>query len=170
MILRCKRIVLAAGAIERPIVFANNDRPGVMQASAARAYAKRFGVAAGGRVLVFGAHDEAYGAALDLMAAGVELRGLVDPRAERSPMADKLEVAGAEVLQGQAVVKAEGGQILTGGQARPEIGPNFVEPTIVEIGEMIMCFGIFILSYTIFTKLFPVISIAEVKELALARH
>ena len=87
-----------------------------MQASAARAYAKRFGVAAGGRVLVFGAHDEAYGAALDLMAAGVELRGLVDPRAERSPMADKLEAAGAEVLQGQAVVKAEGGQTLRGAQ------------------------------------------------------
>ena len=48
-----KRAVLAAGAIERPIVFSGNDRPGVMLAGAVRTYINRFGVAPGRRAAIF---------------------------------------------------------------------------------------------------------------------
>ncbi len=81
-----RRCVLAAGALERQIAFANNDRPGIMTASAVRSYLHRFGVAAGTRVAVFGNNDDAHRTARDLDAAGVEVVGLVDTR-EDAPRA-----------------------------------------------------------------------------------
>ena len=61
---RAKQVVLAAGAIERPLVFPGNDRPGVMLADAARTYLNRYGVRCGSRAVVVTSHDAAYGAAL----------------------------------------------------------------------------------------------------------
>ncbi len=78
---RAKEIVLATGAIERPLVFPGNDRPGVMMADAARTYLNRYGVLPGRRALVFTAHDGAYRAALELQAAGVQIAGIADLRA-----------------------------------------------------------------------------------------
>ena len=75
-----KRAVLAAGAIERPIVFGDNDRPGVMLAGAVRTYVNRFGVAPGTRAVVFADNDDAFRTALDLADAGVEVAALVDAR------------------------------------------------------------------------------------------
>ena len=78
-----KRVVLAAGAIERPIVFGGNDRPGVMMASAVRTYLNRFGVTPGQRVAVlFTTTDDGWNTAFDLAAAGVEVEAIVDPRAD----------------------------------------------------------------------------------------
>jgi sarcosine oxidase, subunit alpha len=73
-------VVLATGAIERPLVFPENDRPGVMLADAARTYATRYGVLPGKRAVIFTAHDDAYGAALDLAAAGVAIACIADLR------------------------------------------------------------------------------------------
>jgi sarcosine oxidase, subunit alpha len=73
-------VVLATGAIERPLVFPENDRPGVMLADAARTYATRYGVLPGRRAVIFTAHDDAYGAALDLAAAGVAIACIADLR------------------------------------------------------------------------------------------
>ena len=78
---RAREVVFATGAIERPLVFPGNDRPGIMLAGAARAYLHRFGVKAGTRAVVFAGHDSAYRAALDLMAAGIEIAAIVDLRA-----------------------------------------------------------------------------------------
>ncbi|GAA4225890.1 sarcosine oxidase subunit alpha [Streptosporangium album] len=78
--IRARRVVLATGAHERPIAFAGNDRPGVMLASAARAYVNRYGVLPGRRAVVFTAGDSAYDAAHDLAAAGVEITAVVDAR------------------------------------------------------------------------------------------
>jgi methylglutamate dehydrogenase subunit C len=69
--LRARTIVFATGATERPIVFANNDRPGVMLASAARCYLNRFAVSPGRRALVTTNNDSAYAAAFDLAGRGV---------------------------------------------------------------------------------------------------
>ena len=80
---RAKRVVLATGAIERHMVFADNDRPGIMLASAARTYLNHYGVAVGRNVGVFTANDSAYAAALDLKKAGVDDRG--DRRSARQP-------------------------------------------------------------------------------------
>jgi len=81
---RAKEVVLAAGAIERPLVFPGNDRPGIMLAAAARTYLNRYGVVAGTRAVVITACDEAYRAALDLHEAGVFIATIVDlrPRAD----------------------------------------------------------------------------------------
>ncbi|CAA9424914.1 MAG: Sarcosine oxidase alpha subunit [uncultured Rubellimicrobium sp.] len=75
-----KRAILAAGALERPIAFADNDRPGVMMAGAVRAYLNRWGVAAGKRVALFVNNDDGMRTARDLMARGVEVVAVVDPR------------------------------------------------------------------------------------------
>ena len=78
---RARAIVLATGALERPIVFQDNDRPGIMLASAARAYLRRFALVPE-RGLVFTANDDGYRTALDWHAAGVSVTGIVDPRME----------------------------------------------------------------------------------------
>ncbi|MBD3662515.1 sarcosine oxidase subunit alpha family protein [Sulfitobacter sp. TSTF-M16] len=78
--IHAKASVLAAGALERPVAFQNNDRPGVMMASAVRAYLNRWGVSPGQRVTVFGNNDDAHRTARDLHAAGVHVAALIDSR------------------------------------------------------------------------------------------
>jgi sarcosine oxidase subunit alpha len=78
---RAREVVLATGAIERPLVFPGNDRPGVMLASAARTYLHRFGVRVGSQIAVLAGCDEAYAAALDLHAAGARIAIVADVRA-----------------------------------------------------------------------------------------
>ena len=80
---RARRVVLATGAHERPLAFAGNDRPGVMLASAARAYLERFGVLVGDRVVVFSANHAGHDAAEALAAAGAVVV-VVDPRPRRA--------------------------------------------------------------------------------------
>ncbi|GFE52029.1 sarcosine oxidase subunit alpha [Roseobacter cerasinus] len=75
-----KHAILAAGAIERPVAFENNDRPGIMTAGAVRAYLNRWGASPGRRVAVFGNCDDAHRTARDLEAAGVEVAALIDSR------------------------------------------------------------------------------------------
>ena len=107
--IRAKRVVLASGAIERHMVFADNDRPGVMLASAARAYLNHYGVAIGRQVGVYTANDSAYYAAIDLKKAGVSIAGIVDLRDNPSgPAVDEARALGIEINHGRAVVKAGG--------------------------------------------------------------
>jgi len=77
---RAREVVLATGALERPIVFANNDRPGVMLTSAAQTFANRYGVRAGRQAVVFTNNDSAYPAAFDLADAGIQIQAIVDIR------------------------------------------------------------------------------------------
>jgi sarcosine oxidase subunit alpha len=78
---RAKEVVIAAGAIERPLVFPGNDRPGIMLADAARTYAVRYAARPGTRAVVVTTHDGAYRAALDLTARGVKIAAIADARA-----------------------------------------------------------------------------------------
>jgi sarcosine oxidase subunit alpha len=100
--------VLATGAVERPIVFAGNDRPGVMLASAVRTYLHRFGVAPGRKVALFGANDDIWHTAAALDAAGVEIAGIVDARPDVAADVAALG-AGKPVYTGAHVVAAHGG-------------------------------------------------------------
>ena len=77
---RAKEVVLATGAIERPLVFPGNDRPGVMLASAGRTFLNRYGVKVGSRVVVVAGCDAAYLAAFELRAAGVKIERIADVR------------------------------------------------------------------------------------------
>lgn len=80
-----KRSVLAAGAVERPIVFAGNDRPGIMLASAVRTYLNRFAVMPGCRVAVFTSTDDGWRTAFDLSGAGVRVEAIIDARRDVDP-------------------------------------------------------------------------------------
>ncbi|MGH8204353.1 MAG: sarcosine oxidase subunit alpha, partial [Steroidobacteraceae bacterium] len=77
---RAREVVLATGAIEQPLVFPGNDRPGIMLAGAARTFLKRYGVRAGTRAVVVTAADGACRAAADLEAAGTEIAAIADLR------------------------------------------------------------------------------------------
>jgi len=78
---RARRVVLATGAHERPLIFANNDRPGIMLAAAARTYVNRYGVAPGKRAVIFTNNDSTDVVAADLMRAGIVVEAIIDVRA-----------------------------------------------------------------------------------------
>jgi sarcosine oxidase subunit alpha len=99
---RAKQVVIAAGAIERPLVFPDNDRPGIMLADAGRSYLQQFGVAAGRKIVVLSAHDSGYRVARELRAAGIEIAAIADIR-ERSPLMTEAEKDGFRVLPGVIV-------------------------------------------------------------------
>ncbi len=106
---RAKRVVLATGSIERHMVFANNDRPGIMLASAARTYLNHFGVAVGRKVGVYTASDSAYEAAFDLKRAGVTIAAIVDNREKPGDaVLTEARRLGIEVLTGHSVVDTKG--------------------------------------------------------------
>ena len=75
-----QEIVLATGAIEQPLVFPNNDRPGIMLASAVQQYCSRYALAAGKRIVIATNNDSAYGIAGALMNAGVNVVAMIDSR------------------------------------------------------------------------------------------
>jgi len=106
---RAKEVVLATGAIERPLVFPGNDRPGIMLAGAVRTYANRYGVTPGARAVVVTACDEAYRAALDLHRAGVFIALIADIRAHvDGPLVEAARHAGLAVQTRTTVVGTTG--------------------------------------------------------------
>ncbi len=99
-----KHSVLCAGAIERPILFGDNDRPGVMLAGAVRTYVNRFGAAPGRHAVVFADNDDAFRTAADLADAGVAVQALVDSRREPSKSAQAIaEAANARYVVGGVI-------------------------------------------------------------------
>jgi sarcosine oxidase subunit alpha len=103
--IRARSVIAACGAFERPLVFPDNDRPGVMLAGAALKYALAYGVACGRRVVVAAASDAAYSLAAELRAAGIDLAAIIDRRAEAAPRA---EARGVRVLAGTAITAVLG--------------------------------------------------------------
>jgi sarcosine oxidase, subunit alpha len=123
---RARAVVLAAGAHERPLVFAGNDRPGIMLAESLRAYVNRYGVAPGRRAVIVTTGASAYTAAADLKAAGLEVTLLdVRPEGECAVEAAALRAAGCEALTGHTVLSARGGKRVTGLVVAPtDAGPS----------------------------------------------
>ncbi len=101
-----RRTILCAGALERPVAFRNNDRPGVMTAGAVRAYLNRWGVATGKSVAVFGNTDDAHRTARDLADAGVHVAALIDTREGVTGP------AGIPTFSGSVVCNTGGGKAL----------------------------------------------------------
>ena len=77
---RAREVVLAAGAMERPLTFPENDRPGIMLADAAHTYVTRYGVKPGNRAVIVAANDSGYRTAIALAEAGVEIAAIADVR------------------------------------------------------------------------------------------
>ena len=106
-VIRAKRVILATGAPERLIAFPGNDVPGVMLASAALSYLRRYGVAIGERPALFANNDEAYESLFALVAAGVRPVGVIDPRTDSLAM-DRARTLGIDVNSGAVVVGVAG--------------------------------------------------------------
>ncbi len=120
---RAQKIILATGATERPIVFANNDRPGIMLANAARRYANQYGVLPGSRAVVFTNNDSAYDAAIDLAEAGTHVAAIIDARDEPSEaLVATVDSFGIPVVPGQVVTYARGKHAISGVELLPHDG------------------------------------------------
>nr|WP_298681749.1 2Fe-2S iron-sulfur cluster-binding protein [uncultured Dongia sp.] len=106
--LRVKSIVVATGSIEQPAVFRNNDLPGVMMASAAQRLIHLYGVRPGRTAVILAANDDAYGAALDLMEAGVAVNAIADlrPTLSNSPLVAAVKARGVAIHLGHGISEA----------------------------------------------------------------
>ena len=125
--IRAKQIILATGTFERPMLFPDNDRPGVVLAGAVERYATHFGVACGKRVVISAACDSAYGVARSLVAAGIGVAAIIDRRSAaeigkefQTPQGFPVHhssviigVAGTRSVQGVQVVGTGGGKLQT---------------------------------------------------------
>jgi len=121
-----KQTLLATGAIEQPLVFAQNDLPGILLAGAVRQYANRYGVSAGRQIVLATNNDSAYLAALDLVAARAPVKLVLDCRGEPpADLAKWLRAQGVEVRAGASVVKA--------------LGRRRLERIVLNTGETVDC-------------------------------
>lgn len=112
---RASQAVFATGAVERPMAFADNDRPGTMLAGAVRTYVNRFAVRPGSIAVVFGNNDDAYRTALDCADAGIAVAAVVDPRTDPDgDLPAQVMAKGIPVMDGSAVVAALGGNRVVG--------------------------------------------------------
>ena len=113
--IRARRVILAQGGFERPLAFCNNDRPGVMLASAVSTYINRYAVLPGRRAVVFTNNDSAYRTALDLAGAGAAVEAVVDSRpGGGGELADRAQSLGIPVLRGRVVCDVTGRKRVSG--------------------------------------------------------
>ncbi len=93
-----KQSLLCAGAIERPIAFECNDRPGIMLAGALRSYANRWAALPARRIAIFTNNDDGHRTAIDLLAKGVEVTAIIDTRSDAPRIADCDLIAGGQII------------------------------------------------------------------------
>ncbi|TBU71340.1 sarcosine oxidase subunit alpha [Phytopseudomonas daroniae] len=106
---RAKRVVLAVGAHERPLVYGNNDVPGNMLAGAVSTYVRRYGVAPGKKLVLATTNDYAYKTALDWLDAGLKVVAIADARSNpRGSWAEEARSRGVRVLTGSSVLDVKG--------------------------------------------------------------
>ncbi len=106
--IRSKKVILAQGAFERPLVFADNDRPGIMMASAGQKYLSRYGVLPGKSVVLFTNNDHAYLTAFEFVEKGakvtvVDTRDLLNAR-----ISEKCKLLNIKVFKSYSVIKTYG--------------------------------------------------------------
>ncbi|MFG1931949.1 2Fe-2S iron-sulfur cluster-binding protein [Mycobacterium sp. NPDC048908] len=132
--IRAKHVLIATGAHERPIVFADNDLPGIMLAHSARTFLHRYGVLVGHTTVVFTTNDSAYAAAFDLVDAGVQIQTMVDARGEvPDVLRSECDRRGIPVRAGAVVTGTRGDERITDALVADFDGSNVV------VGEDIPC-------------------------------
>ncbi len=131
---RARQVILAQGALEKPLVFDGNDRPGVMLAGSAQTYLNRYGVRVGNNAVVVTSHDSAWYAAFDLASAGTKIEAIVDTRP--TPNADLVKEAAARGITVFAGYTATG----TSGRLRiKSVRINKVENGTVMAAQTLAC-------------------------------
>ena len=107
--LRAKQVVMATGAFERPLVFHNNDKPGVMIASAVSAYINRYSVRPGKKFVFFTNNDSAYRAVLDCADAGLDVEAVVDSRNNsQGDLANQARAKGIRIFYQHVITDVKG--------------------------------------------------------------
>lgn len=111
---RAGQVILATGAHERPPVFANNDRPGIMLAGAVQAYVHRWAVMPGRSLVLFTNNDRAYECALACHGAGATVVAVIDSRkTPAGPAVEAVRERDIEILAGHAVFDTHGRKALS---------------------------------------------------------
>ncbi|MDA7758811.1 sarcosine oxidase subunit alpha family protein [Amylibacter sp.] len=103
-----KRAMICGGATERSIAFPNNDRPGIMLAGSVRAYATRYGVAAGANIAIFTNNDSGWQTAVELVSKGINVTAVIDPR----DTAPRAHIPGVAMIMGASVCDTKGRKAL----------------------------------------------------------
>ncbi|WP_163650055.1 sarcosine oxidase subunit alpha [Modicisalibacter sp. 'Wilcox'] len=112
---RAAQVVLATGAHERPLVYANNDVPGNLLAGAVSTYIRRYGVAPGQKLVLSTSNDHGYRAALDWHEAGREVVAIADARDNPDgEWVEQARAAGIRIITGSAVIEAKGDKRVSG--------------------------------------------------------
>ncbi|MGE8295864.1 MAG: sarcosine oxidase subunit alpha [Pseudomonas sp.] len=134
---RAGRVVLASGAHERPLVYANNDVPGNMLAGAVSTYVRRYGVAPGKQLVLSTNNDYAYRVVLDWLDAGLQVAAVADARSNpRGTWVEQARARGVRILTGSAVIEARGSKRVTGARI---CAIDVQAHRVTSSGEMVDC-------------------------------
>ena len=107
--IRAKKVISATGSIERPMIFDNNDRPGILLSSAIKRYVDFFGVASGERNILFTNNDSAYETAISLIQKGINIEAIIDNREEvDSKLLYEVERNNIRIFKGYTVIDTFG--------------------------------------------------------------
>ncbi len=107
--IRAKKVITATGSLERPLIFDNNDRPGILLSSAVEKYANFFGVACGEKNVLFTNNDSAYETAISLFQKGINIETIIDNREEiDSRLIKEAEKNNIKIYKGYTVVDTSG--------------------------------------------------------------
>jgi sarcosine oxidase subunit alpha len=139
---RAGQVILAQGAIERPMVFDGNDRPGVMMAGAAQTFLHRFGVKVGDHPVILTSHDSAWHTAFDLFDAGCKVAAIVDTRNDVAPelmqQANKRKI---ETLTGHTATATTGRLRVTSIRVNPVRNGSVGAARTIPCDAVLMCGG-----------------------------
>ncbi|CZF80664.1 sarcosine oxidase subunit alpha family protein [Grimontia marina] len=118
--IRAEHVLLTTGAIERPLVFGNNDLPGSMLASAVQIYLRRYAVVPGDELVVMTTNDEAYDTAIEWHNSGKTVVAIVDTRSfSDGDRVKEAKALGIPVLHGHAITNLQGGSHIAGAEIAP---------------------------------------------------
>ena len=102
-------MITATGSIERPLIFDNNDRPGIMLSSAIKKYADFYGVACGKENVLFTNNDTAYETAISLNNKGIKINAIIDIREQnKSDLTNEINKAGIKIYNSYTVINTKG--------------------------------------------------------------
>ena len=107
--IRAKKVITATGSIERPLIFNNNDRPGILLSSAIKKYADFYGVKSGEEIVLFTNNDTAYETALSLSNKGIKVKAIVDIRdANENRLINSIKDLNIKIYNNHTVVDTKG--------------------------------------------------------------
>jgi sarcosine oxidase subunit alpha len=107
--IRAKKVITATGSIERPLIFNNNDRPGILLSSAIKKYVDFYGVKSGEKIVLFTNNDTAYETALSLNDKGIKVEAIIDIRNENdSELIKSVKNLNIQIFNNHTIVDTEG--------------------------------------------------------------